>query len=420
MIYTSGSTGVPKGVVATHQGVTGLFAVTAERFCFGPDDVWTWFHSFAFDFSVWEMWGALLHGGTLVVVPFEVSRSPLGLLGLLSRQRVSVLCQTPAAFYQLMQADVHDREAGRGLALRWVVFGGEALETGRLEGWYAGHDGGSPVLVNMYGITESTVHVTYLELDPGSGAGPGGSPVGSPIGNTRCFVLDGWLGPVPAGSAGELYVAGAGLARGYLGRAGLTGERFVACPFGMAGERMYRTGDLARWTAGGELEFLGRADDQVKVRGFRIEPGEVEAVLAAHPGVAQAVVTAREDAPGDRRLVAYIVPRDSAGGTTARRATATVGGLAVAVRRFAAGRLPEYMVPAAVVVLGGVPLTVNGKVDRAALRPPTTPRPGAAGRRRSGRRSCARCSRRCWAWTGSGRTIASLTLAVTRCWPLGW
>ncbi len=370
VIYTSGSTGVPKGVGVPHRGVVSLLGVLAGRFGLGAGDVWSWFHSFAFDFSVWEVWGALVSGGRLVVVPGEVSRSPAEFAGLLARQRVSVLSQTPSAFYSLVQAQAGAGGAGRGLALRLVVSGGEALEVRRLQPWFARHGGGGPVVVNMYGITETTVHVTCQLLDEGVAAGlAGGSPIGRGIAGLRVFVLDGWLGPVPAGVAGEMYVAGAGLARGYLGRAGLSAERFVACPFGVAGERMYRTGDLARWTPDGVLVFAGRADEQVKIRGFRIEPGEVEAVLAACPGVARAVVTVREDVPGDRRLAGYLVPATAGDDTAA-------GQLADAAREHAAARLPQYMVPAAIVVLDALPLTPNGKLDRAALPAPGQPSAG--------------------------------------------
>jgi amino acid adenylation domain-containing protein len=362
VIYTSGSTGRPKGVGVTHRSVAALLGGTGERFGFGPGDVWSWFHSVAFDFSVWEIWGALVYGGRLVVASFEVSRSPGEFAGLLAREQVTVLCQTPSAFYQLVQAGAGPGGAGVRAPLRRVVLGGEALDAGRLRGWQAGHRGGGPVLVNMYGITETTVHVTYRAVDAGGTVPSGGSLIGQPIANTRCYVLDAFLQPVPAGVAGELYVAGAGLARGYLGRAGLTAGRFVACPFAAGGGRMYRTGDLARWTAGGELVYLGRADDQVQVRGFRVEPGEVEAVLTGCPGVARVVVAARQDVPGGTRLVAYLVL--SPGGDRG------AGDLAVAVREYAAARLPGYMVPAAVVVLAELPLTGSGKVDRGALPAP--------------------------------------------------
>ncbi|MFE8950692.1 amino acid adenylation domain-containing protein, partial [Streptomyces sp. NPDC007856] len=243
VIYTSGSTGRPKGVAVPHMNVVSLFAGTDEWFGFGTDDVWTWFHSYAFDFSVWELWGALLHGGRLVVVPFAVSRSPREFLELLVRERVTVLNQTPSAFYQLMQADAEHPRLGAELALRSVVFGGEALDLGRLRGWYKRHRDDAPVLVNMYGITETTVHVSYLALDTAmAAAGRAASLIGRGIPGLRTYVLDGALRPVAPGVAGELYVAGSQLARGYLGRAGLTAQRFVACPFGEPGERMYRTG----------------------------------------------------------------------------------------------------------------------------------------------------------------------------------
>ncbi|WP_308053841.1 condensation domain-containing protein, partial [Streptomyces sp. BV333] len=346
--------------MVSHGNVARLFGATREWFGFGPGDVWSWFHSFAFDFSVWELWGALLYGGRVVVVPFEVSRSPREFLRLLVRERVTVLSQTPSAFYQLVAAEGLEPELGRGLVLRTVVFGGEALDPGRLAQWYGRHGEDAPRLVNMYGITETTVHVTYAPLGVGAAGVGAPSVIGRGIADLRLFVLDGRLEPVPVGVAGELYVAGAGVARGYLGRAGLTSGRFVASRFGGPGERMYRTGDVVRWSAGGELEFVGRADDQVKVRGFRIETGEVEAVVVAHPLVAQGAVVVREDAAGDRRLVAYVVPA----GEVDR------GGLTQDVRGFTASRLPEYMVPAAVVVLDELPLTVNGKLDRNVLPAP--------------------------------------------------
>ena len=382
VMYTSGSAGEPKGVVVSHRNVVSLF-IAAEWFGFGEADVWSWFHSFAFDFSVWELWGALLHGGRLVVVPREVTRSPAEFLDLLLRERVTVLSQTPSAFGQLTQV-MAESNAGQTLSPRWVVFGGEALEPGPVRLWLAGRPDAGPALVNMYGITETTVHVTFQILKPDDLAE--GSVIGRGLANARVFVLDGRWRPVPAGVAGELYVAGAGLARGYLGRAGLTGERFVACPFGSAGARMYRTGDVARWTAGGELEYAGRADDQVKVRGFRVEPGEVRAVVATAPGVGQAVVVVREDRAGDRRLAAYVVPEaraEAAAGTQSAGGAGPAGAgdaLAAGVREWVAARLPEWMVPSAVVVLERLPVTVNGKLDRAALPAPGYPAQARPGR----------------------------------------
>ncbi|AJK46409.1 non-ribosomal peptide synthetase [Burkholderia plantarii] len=357
VIYTSGSTGKPKGVMVSHRNVARLFAATHAEFGFGADDVWTMFHSYAFDFSVWEIWGALLHGGRLVVVPYLLSRSPSAFLQLLAQERVSVLNQTPSAFYQLAE-EMRAQGEPAPPALRYVVFGGEALETALLRDWYERHGDGGPRLVNMYGITETTVHVTHVALDAGHLDAAGNSPVGRPIADLNVHLLDAHLNPVPPGTIGELYVSGAGLAHGYLNRPGMSAGRFIACPFGPAGSRMYRSGDLARWRADGTLDYLGRADDQVKIRGFRIELGEIEAALAGAPDVAHARVTVHESGDGDRRLVAYVVPKDAAVLDTA------------AVARHAADLLPTFMLPAAVIGLERLPLTTNGKLDRARLPKP--------------------------------------------------
>ncbi|WP_239657423.1 non-ribosomal peptide synthetase [Mycobacterium riyadhense] len=310
IMYTSGSTGRPKAVAVTHRNVVALFA-GLQRWCgFTDTDVWAWCHSPSFDFSVWELWGALLHGARVVVVAWDTVRSPQQLWQLVLDRHVTVLSQTPSAFYELIRAEREHPAGAADCQLRMVVFGGEALDTSRLDGWYPQQRAAGPVLMNMYGITETSVHVTHLELTSAHLAGQG-SPIGAPLGNMRVFVLDERLAPVPVGVAGELYIAGAGVARGYRGRAGLTAQRFVACAFGPGGTRMYRSGDVVRWTAAGVLEFVGRADEQVKIRGFRIEPGEVEAALAAHPRVSQAVVIDRPppgavDA-GDKQLVGYVV-----------------------------------------------------------------------------------------------------------------
>ncbi|NEW68833.1 non-ribosomal peptide synthase/polyketide synthase [Streptomyces rhizosphaericus] len=358
VIYTSGSTGRPKGVEVPHGNAIRLMDSTGHWFGFGPDDVWTLFHSYAFDFSVWELWGPLLNGGRLVVVPYETSRTPDRFLKLLADERVTVLNQTPSAFYQLMAADRDDPEASARLRLRHVVFGGEALELGRLADWYSRHPDDAPSLVNMYGITETTVHVTHVALDEAVVAASSGSVIGEPIPDLAVYVLDERLRPVPRGVVGELYVVGAGLARGYLGRPGLTAERFVANPFGEG--RMYRTGDTGRRLADGRLEYHGRVDDQVKLRGFRIELGEIEAALEAHTAVARAAVILREDRPGDKRLVAYAVPAAGAESTPGPDA----------LRAHLATALPEHMVPSAVVTLDALPLTLNGKLDRRALPAP--------------------------------------------------
>ncbi|MEV4715555.1 amino acid adenylation domain-containing protein, partial [Micromonospora sp. NPDC049374] len=341
VIYTSGSTGTPKGVVIAHRHLSGLLTAVGDVFDLGPSDAWSCFHSFVFDVSVWEMWGALTRGARVVMVPSEVSRSPEDLARLIEQTGVTVLSQTPSAFYQLLSVAGSPPES-----VRVVVFAGEALEPPRVYGWLTE---GGPRLVNMYGPTEMTVYATLWQLT----GDETGSVVGRGLPGTALYVLDDRLQPVPPGVVGELYLAGVQVSRGYLGRPGFTGERFVASPFG-AGERMYRSGDLAKWTGDGQLVFVGRADQQVKIRGFRIEPGEIEAVLQEHPDVAQVAVVAREDIPGDKRLVAYVVGADAAG-----------------LREYVGQRLPEYMVPSAVVLLDRLPLTVNGKLDRRALPAPT-------------------------------------------------
>lgn len=358
IIYTSGSTGKPKGVLVPHQNVVRLFDSTRHWFPFDETDVWTLFHSYAFDFSVWEIWGPLLYGGRLVVVPHTVSRSPEEMLSLLVREGVTVLNQTPSAFYPLIQADRERPETGRKLSLRYVVFGGEALELGRLADWYRRHADDAPRLINMYGITETTVHVSYMELDRNLALPGAGSLIGEAIPDLRVYVLDNRLQPVPYGVIGEMYVAGAGLARGYWGRPDLTADRFVADPYGPPGTRMYRTGDLARRFADGTLDYLGRSDHQAKIRGFRIELGEIESVLVRHEALSQAAVIVREDQPGDQRLAAYVVgkPGESPSGTE--------------LRRYAASLLPDYMVPWAFVMMDKLPLTPNGKLDRKALPAP--------------------------------------------------
>jgi amino acid adenylation domain-containing protein len=351
VIYTSGSTGKPKGAMITHACVARLLSATEAWFGFGPTDVWTLFHSYAFDFSVWEMWGALAYGGRVVVVPFSVSRAPEEFYNLLRREGVSVLNQTPSAFHGLSQVSL---TAERLPKLRLIIFGGEALSLASLKPWFAHHGDEQPRLINMYGITETTVHVTYRALCQADLLLAAHSVIGRPIPDLQVYLLDRHLSLVPIGVGGELYVGGTGLARGYLGRAGLTADRFVPNPFGH-GERLYRTGDLARWRADGELEFLGRIDHQVKVRGYRIELGEIEATLAAHPAVQSAVAIAVDRSPTDRVVVAYIVPR------AGERA------LSAELSAFAREMLPSYMVPRTFRTVDALPLGPSGKVDRRTL-----------------------------------------------------
>ena len=340
VIYTSGTTGVPKGVAIAHQNVTWLVGSLDAGLPPGP--VWTQCHSPAFDFSVWEIWGALLSGRRLLVVPEEVAAHPEELHTLLVDEQVSVLTQTPSAVAML---------ATDQLESMTLVVAGEACPPELVERWAAP----GRTMIDAYGPTEATVCASMsTPLRPGRAV----VPVGSPIEGAATFVLDPWLQPVAPGVVGELYLAGRGVGMGYLHRSGLSASRFVACPFGLPGSRMYRTGDLVRWGDDGQLEYLGRADEQVKIRGYRIELGEIQSVLATVAGVAQAAVIAREDRPGDKRLVGYV--------TETQAGSVNPG----AARAALADRLPAYMVPAAIVVMETLPLTVNGKLDVRALPAP--------------------------------------------------
>ncbi|WP_318841837.1 non-ribosomal peptide synthetase, partial [Dickeya dadantii] len=351
VIYTSGSTGLPKGVLVEHHNVVRLLRTSQPLFHFGAEDVWTLFHSYAFDFSVWEIWGSLLNGGRLVVVPYLVSRSPEAFYQLLCEQAVTVLNQTPSAFRQLMAAQADN--AGHH-ALRYVIFGGEALNPSSLAPWYSHAANDRTRLINMYGITETTVHVTWQPLQPEDVASTG-SPIGRRLPDLRTYLLDEQQQPAPIGVVGELYVAGAGVARGYLNQPELTAERFLDDPFSAeTGARMYRSGDLARWNADGTLDYLGRNDHQVKIRGFRIELGEIEAAMRRHAQVTDTVVLARSGQDGEPRLVAWYVGEADM----------------QALRDHIAGQLPAHMTPAVYVCVDALPLTANGKIDQKALPEP--------------------------------------------------
>jgi amino acid adenylation domain-containing protein len=368
VIYTSGSTGNPKGVVVSHSNAVRLFTCSRGWFGFSEYDVFTLFHSYAFDFSVWEIWGALLFGGRLVVVPYLLSRSPEAFYELLYDEGVTVLNQTPSAFRQLMA--VEDRLT-YDLGLRFVIFGGEALELQSLKPWFNRHADKQPQLINMYGITETTVHVTYRPIAQSDLDGSSRSVIGRALPDLQIYILDRYAQLVPLGVAGEIYVGGAGVASGYLNRAELTAQKFTPDPFAsLPGSRLYRSGDLASCVPCGDIEYLGRIDNQIKIRGFRIELGEIESALAKHPSVREAVVLAldRSDgqtgqARGDKQLVAYVV--------CGHGHSASVGEL----RRHMEKMLPIYMAPSSYVMLRALPLTVNGKVDYKALPAPEEVRP---------------------------------------------
>lgn len=355
VIYTSGTTGKPKGVIVSHSNVSRLFKNSEELFHFTDQDVWTLFHSFSFDFSVWELWGALLYGGKLVVIPQHLSRATEDFYQLLVDEQVTILNQTPSAFSQLITVDQMRQE---NLALRQVIFGGEALDFSTLKIWVERHGLDKPVLINMYGITETTVHVTYYKLQE-KDLQRHQSVIGVPLPDLQAFILDSFFAPVPKGVVGELFVGGAGVAKGYLNRQELTTEKFIRKEIPGVGEQyLYRTGDLVRSLDQGKLEYLGRIDDQVKIRGFRIELGEIEFNINAIEVVRENIVLIKPDLQGEDAIVAYVAvdkieevfPSD--------------------LRSALVGRLPEYMIPKAFVLVERLPLTVNGKIDKQSLPAP--------------------------------------------------
>lgn len=353
VIYTSGSTGRPKGVGVEHRNVVKLLEAGAVHYRYAETDVWSLFHSFGFDVSVWELWGALLYGGRAVVVSYETARVAAEFVDLLEQEQVTMLSQTPSAFGVLAEEAV--RRAAKLKSLRWVMFAGEALKYGGLRGWLERYGEDQPRLANMYGITETTVHTTWHRVRRDEVEATRGSLIGGPLSGYDLYVLDRSKKLSAVGLVGELWVGGIGVARGYLGRPELTAERFVPDPFSAEkGARIYRSGDLVRWLPDGELEFIGRQDDQVKVRGYRIELGEVESALRAIKGVREAVVVARNDEVGSKQLCGYW-----AGETEENM-----------VREELGRRLPGYMVPAFIIRLDSLPLTRNGKVDRRALPEP--------------------------------------------------
>ncbi len=355
IIYTSGSTGQPKGCLVTHLNVVRLMQSTEAWFGFNENDVWTLFHSFAFDFSVWEMWGALLYGGKLVVVPYLESRSPEAFRILLQQSGVTILNQTPSAFRQLISADKEFTD--KLTCLRGIIFGGEALELSSLKPWIGKYGDRQPRLVNMYGITETTVHVTYRPILEEDIRQNRGSVIGKAIPDLSLYILDDNLEPTPIGVRGEMYVGGMGVSRGYLNRAQLTAQRFIPAPESkQPGARLYRTGDLARRLPNGDIEYLGRRDLQVKIRGFRIELGEIEAALTELPQVREATVIVHSDGAEDKRLVAYVVSNGDKDRNQLR----------IGLKE----RLPDYMIPAAFMFLDAMPLTAQGKINRKALPKP--------------------------------------------------
>jgi syringomycin synthetase protein SyrB1 len=357
VIYTSGSTGEPKGVLVAHGNVSHLLESTQREYAFNEHDVWSMFHSIGFDFSVWEIWGALAHGGQVAVVPYDVSRSPTATRQWLVDRGVTVLSQTPSAFRGLDEAD---RQAKEPLALRYVVFGGEALPATVLRPWVERHGDQKPALINMYGITEATVHTTFKRVLGQDLESAAMVSIGAPLDGWRLNLLDADRQPVPQGTAGELYIEGAGVALGYLNRPALNSERFVQLPG--TSSRAYRTGDLVVLGDDGEYRYAGRCDEQLKIRGFRIEPGEVEACLQNSPAVAAAHVAGHDYGDGDWRLVTYVVPAQGVDAWTEQ--------VRSEVAALVAANLPDYMRPSAYIALAQLPVTDHGKIDKQRLPSP--------------------------------------------------
>ncbi|MCB0747244.1 MAG: amino acid adenylation domain-containing protein, partial [Ignavibacteriae bacterium] len=363
IIYTSGSTGKPKGVMVTHGNLNRLFSSTDKWFRFNKNDVWTFFHSYAFDFSVWELWGALIYGGRIVIVPYLISRSPEQFYDLILNEKVTVLNQTPSAFRQLIHEDESRIENSR-LNLRYIIFGGDKLDLQSLKPWIDKYGDESPKLINMYGITETTVHVTYRPISKSDLENVPGSVIGKPISDLQVYILDENLEHVPIGVPGELYVGGSGLARGYKNRPDLTVLKFIPNPFGSEeGSKLYKTGDLARLLKNGDIEYLSRIDHQVQIHGFRVELGEIENVLSQHTEISENIVLAQNDENGNKRLIVYYI---------------TKGNIEISVeefKRFLQTKLPNYMVPSLYIKLDVFPLTEHGKIDRKLLPKPELLRP---------------------------------------------
>lgn len=354
VIYTSGSTGDPKGVKICHRNVVRLFLSTYEWFHFQPSDIFSIFHSYAFDFSVWELWGALVHGARAVIVPRDISHSAEEFHTFLCDKKITILNQTPSAFRQLQHIDASHNHLPNW-SLRMIIFGGEALNTHDLTPWFERYGDERPQLINMYGITETTVHVTYQPLTKQS-CHQSTSPIGIPIPDLRIYLLDEHLQLVPTGVPGEIHVGGEGLAHGYLNHPQLTAERFIKDPFSQSGERLYKSGDLAQYLDDGSLEFIGRKDLQIKIDGYRIEPGEIESALKGMHSIKDAAVVACDDQQGRKRLIAYIVPS----GNYVIDSTTELRAQLLQI-------LPYYMVPANFISLTTMPLTENGKLDIQAL-----------------------------------------------------